>query len=44
MKKILLLILTFFAFNAICAPKFTDYCEMLSRDIEGKQYSLQNSL
>ena len=39
MKKILLLTLTFFAFNAICAPKFTDYCEMLSRDIEGKQYS-----
>ena len=26
-------------FQPTAAPKYTDYCQMLGRDIEGKQYS-----
>ena len=39
MKKILFLVIFLSSFSLTAAPKYTDYCQMLGRDIEGKQYS-----
>ena len=39
MKKILFLLIFLTSFSLTAAPKYTDYCQMLGRDIEGKQYS-----
>lgn len=38
MKKIIFVIFTTVV-SSFSTPKYTDYCEMLARDIEGKQYS-----
>lgn len=38
-KRLIFMSVFFISVGAVASPKYTDYCAMLARDIEGKQYS-----